>query len=92
MEGIRDIAEIQSGIPCQDCGCRVVFLTARATRSVPRCCQCGRTRRDLAASVCLPIGLSRIAHAEATAAETRFSAGTEDSYLSADLPAAFSRL
>jgi hypothetical protein len=39
-------------LPCQDCGCHVVFLAPaasgkRSNASNPRCCQCGRVRRDL---------------------------------------------
>ena len=59
-------AEIEFVLPCQDCGCHVVFMAPAASEkrpncATPRCCQCGLERRDLSIAV-LSIHGNRIMH------------------------------
>jgi hypothetical protein len=66
MKDQYGVAEIESVLPCQDCGCHAVFMAAVASGKRPklpylRCCQCGRVRRDLRDTALL-IDVNRISH------------------------------
>ena len=66
MKNQHGAAEIEFVLPCQDCGCHAVFMAAvasgkRPKSPCPRCCQCGRVRRDLRDAAWL-IDVDRISH------------------------------
>jgi hypothetical protein len=66
MKDQYGVAEIESVLPCQDCGRHAVFMAAVASGKRPklpylRCCQCGRVRRDLRDAALL-IDVNRISH------------------------------
>jgi hypothetical protein len=66
MKDQLGVAEIEFGLACQDCGCHAVFMAStaigkRSKSPYPRCCQCGRERRDLSNAV-LSIHGNRLSH------------------------------